>query len=119
MVEGEAHGAMSCLENIYLIDYFPIHAGDAVANLRVRGEDGKIFFALLFCELFGVIQASQLRIQAALGPVARENDCGRGDRASQRSAARLIDARHMQEALLPKLSLEGQSVPKSGTHTEK
>ena len=77
----------------------------------VADDDLEILFTLRFVQHLGIVETAQLRIQTALKPTVRKNDCGSDNRSGERSATGFVNACDERHALLPNLALESKPVP--------
>jgi hypothetical protein len=82
--DGQAHGTLARAQNIDPIDLDGINNADSPSDFGIRDQFVIDLFAQFRRELFGIVQAAMTEF---LG----ENDCGRDDRARQRTAAGFVN----------------------------
>jgi len=116
LIERQLHGAVRSLKNIDLVDGINVNAGNAVTDFRVRSDDLIKTFAFFKGELFGIVKTAQFPVEAILQPLARKQYGGRYDRARERTAAGLIHAGDIRNALGPKVAFKAQAFPVFRTH---
>ena len=107
---------MRRLQNVDLVNHRRVNFGDAEFNLAAAGDELKIFFALRFAELLGIVQAGKFGGQTGFRPARRQNCRRRDDRPGERPAPGLVHACDARDIFSPQRALEFKAVGKFGTH---
>lgn len=106
---GFVHGAEGSLQDVDGVDDFDIDGGDGGTDLAGGGKELEKFFALLFVELLGIVQALEFAWEAFLNPFAGEAHDGGDNRSGERAAAGFVSTGDAGATALEAITFELES----------